>query len=304
MDNKFIGLMVGLTVGVLMVSGFLWPVVSDATSTETKFVNEGYLRYTSIESDSAEEITVFWDHTDPKNIVVGENTLNLSTMNNWTSIVFGDDWAIRYVTSADAVGTTIQYIGPTNSAYMGASDTDTVDLTITLSAGTMSISNGTTTQTAAYTTAYYPDPNGTMTMKRSNESVYMLKDSSIIEANGTTNVAGVGVGVHFKGTIEDGYDFTLYRNTNSTEVSNVVSNYEAVSGYENLVSLASITFDMTPAGENATQATYSYFLVPYEVTAEKSWHLDTMQIAMIGVIGTLGAIVLIAAAAGSIRRLD
>ena len=278
---------VALVVAIVITVSCAIPVISDSTQAEDTFTNEGYARYTSIESTDDTEITIFWDHTDPKNVVVGTDKISFSECSNWTSIVFGQDWTVRYATSSQNNDTNVQYIGPTNSDYVAGGTTLGYDVTIVLDSGTATITNGETTKTATYTTAYYPDNNGSMIMKKSDMSAYLLKDSSIVVANGNTTVGGVGVGVYFTGTVDDGYNMSLYRNTNDTEVSNVVSNYNDVSGYLDLIKLTDITFDMTPDGGTATQATYSYFLVPYEVTAERAIHPDSTLSTIINVIPVL-----------------
>lgn len=297
MRNIFV-MIITLTVGVILAGALLAPVIDDVTTTEQTFTNEGYSRYTSISSTDEDVITIEWDHTNPKILSIGDQEIDCSTLQAYTSICFGDDWAIRYITSAGGPSTTIQYIGPTASEYLQATNAGTADLTITLESGDMTITDGTSTKTADYTDVYYPDTAGSMIMKKATSSAYLLKDSSIINANGSTQVGNVGVGVRFEGTIEDGYTFTLYRNTNDCTVSNVVSHYTEDSKYIGLVELSSITFDMTPDGGSATEATYSYFLVPYQVTAELSQHLDDGEIAMMDMIPIMVIICLVMAMVG------
>ena len=286
MDNKLIGLIMAAVVGIIMIGALLMPVVNDASTTEKTFTNEGYARYTSITDDSADEISITWDHTDFTKFTVDSEVIDCSTMSQYTSIVFGDNWTVRFITNNFNYGG-IQYVGPAGSDYLSVDTAGTKDLTITLSSGTMTVTDGTTTKTVTYTTAYYPDNDGSMIMKKSDKIAYLLKDSSIINANGNTAVSGVTIGVRFDGTIADGYEFTLYRNSNDCSVSNVVSNYVENDKYIDLVELSSITFDLTPDGGTATAATYSYFLVPYQVTAELSEHLDAGSIAILAALPVL-----------------
>lgn len=305
--KNMLELVVGIAVGVLVLSAALFPVIDSATATEHTLTNEGYSRYASIESTSEDVITISWDHTNPKYLTIGDDQINCSSLQSYTSIIFGDDWAIRYITAAGStLSTTIQYIGPTASEYMQVTTAGTADLTITLEAGDMTVTDGTTTKTADYTSAYYPNSDGSMVMKKSDSKAYLLKDSSIINANGSTQVGSVGVGVHFEGTVADGYEFTLYRNTNNTEVSNVESNYVENGKYLGVIELTNITFDMTPEGGTATAATYSYFLVPYQITAELAVHASEDEIEILETIPILIIIGLIMGIVGMIaaRRYE
>ena len=303
MNNKLIPIVITLVVGIILAGSVLMPVLNDATKTEQILTNEGFSRYAAIEATEESPIIITWDHTNPKYLTVGDDQINCSSLQSYTSIVFGDDWAIRYITAAGStITTTIQYIGPTASEYVQVTTAGTADLTITLEAGDMTITDGTTTNTADYTTAYYPNSNGSMIMKAANSSAYLLKDSSIINANGITQVGTVGVGVHFEGTVADGYEFTLYRNSNNTEVTNVESNYVENKDYIGVIELTTVTFDMTPEEGDATAATYSYFLVPYQITAELSQHLTPGQIALMGAIPVLVIVALLVVAVGVVAR--
>ena len=302
MDNKFIALVVGLTVGVIMLSGFLWPVVADATATNETFTNGGYYRMAEIGDDA---ITIEWDHTTPKQITVNDEVVDLTKVptNKVVTIAVTDETIIRYapVTS----NTLIQVYS--SSGYYGAGVNDGTDMEITIDNGTLTADNGSgTTVTKTITSGYYASNNGKWIMKTDGETAFIHKDDSVVVLAGNTNVGNVTIGIYANGTINDGLSFETFPvdgNAHVVTYGDVTFNYTDVTGYIDLVKLSNCQFDITCDDTTAT-ATYSYFLVPYEVTAEKSWHLDTTQIALVAAIGTLGAIVLIAAAAGSIRRLD
>ena len=307
MENKFIALVVGLTVGVIMLSGFLWPVVADATTTEKTFTNAGYFTMDKYTLD--EDITVSWDHSNPDVVTVGDETVNITApIGKWVSIVVGDNWYFRYIhTNADVREVQMSYGGV---ATITASTSNEKDLTLECSEGT---ATGTvyaagvaeTPKTASYTELYVISKNGEFyIMKDSDAASTMLKDSKFIGVGQTFLSGGASI-IKVEGSIEDGATVTIVGSTVTATVDTDTISVNATpkTGYIDCYDLSSITFDITTSG-GTTHATYNYFIVPAEVTAEKAEHLDTMQIAMIGVIGTLGAIVLIAAAAGSIRRLD
>ena len=296
MNNKLIPIVLTLVVGIILAGSVLMPVINDATETERTFINDGYMRYSAIESTATDEITIEWDYTAPKSLTVGDETIDLSVLDKDTSIVFGDNWSVRYTTAGD-----LQYIGNLNADYLFVTATDEANLTITLNAGSATLVSGTTTKTNTYTTAYYPNNDGTMIMKKANESAYLLKDSSIISANGITNVPGGSVGIRFTGTINDGFDFTYYRNTAEYEEENVSANYSEISEYTDLVKLNNITFNLV-SGDNDILATYSYFLIPYEVTAENSHPLSPGQIALMGAIPVMVIVALLVVAVGVVAR--
>ena len=307
MENKFIGLMVGLTVGVLMVSGFLWPVVADATATTEKVENTGYYYLDKYGTD--ESITINWDHTKPKVLTVNDEDVPVEglPLNQWVSLVVGDTWGLRYANGGTLFFTSFAY-GTMQS--IGASTQDNKDLTIVCENGTATATPYTagtagTSASVSYSEIYIIANEGDYVMKKSNESVNMAGDTPIVAFGNTTLDAGYACMVKLSGSIEGGIIPTILASTTgAAEVvaDSVVVNSSELTNYVGY-SLENIQFEISDRDTNHP-ATYSYFIVPAMVTLEKAHHLDTMQIAMIGVIGTLGAIVLIAAAAGSIRRLD
>ena len=290
MDNKFVGLMVGLTVGVLMVSGFLWPVVADATASEKTFVNTGLWRMDELESGDT------WVRTASTDSWAYNGEEVLTSQNSNSSTIVGSNWTIR--------GTGV---------FWGATYyTNNPDITLTVNEDSVTV----VTKTISGIEGYGVKPNGAYLMTSYTEPVY-IKGDSVIYATGSSNIGpGLGFVTHIEGNITDGVTAECWSVNNTGTLSNfIVSNVEVhaeeVAGYEDLYKLTGITFDVsaTYTHDSTTETvtgtmSYSSYVVPYQVTAEKSWHLDTTQVALVAAIGTLGAIVLIAAAAGSIRRLD
>lgn len=307
MDNKFIGLMVGLTVGVLMISGFLWPIVADATATEKTLTNNGYYRV----SETEDNTVIVWDTANSPNIItVNGEEINLSTLglsaNSSYTIAFANDFLLRYFPLGNSSNMQV-WASSYTGLGIGASSGVTGTFTITSTGITLEKSDSETVQTATHTGSYFKiDPKGDYTLKKPNETAYVSEDSTIIYAAGISGVGAPGnlTSIYFEGTTEE-IEYTVMRANVNVSNSNVV--YTDNAKYVDVVNLEKVTFTTTyeNAGETYTiDQTYSYFFVPYQITAELSNHLDTTQIALVAAIGTLGAIVLIAAAAGSIRRLD
>ena len=322
MENKFIALAVGLTVGVIMLSGFLWPVVSDATATATTFANEGYYTMDEVTNDTV--TTIEWEKANPDTLIVDDVPFDMSfaETNKSYTIIGSDSMILRYLKDTTNRGVMIFSNDP-NAAYVsfhtGTAATSGDKVTITLSNNSVTfITDGTTpinkTVADIGDDAYVINPTGTgnysVVMKKADIPAYVLGDSTIRFMGVSVAGGPGGIALYGIGTLDDGIEIsTIYTNNTTTDVS--YSDPEPtdteISGYDSLYSLDKYTFTIsyTDNGTPKTfDATYSYFLIPNEVTAEKSWHLDTTQIALVAAIGTLGAIVLIAAAAGSIRRLD
>lgn len=302
MDNKFIGLMVGLTVGVLMVSGFLWPIVSDATATESTFKNTGAF---FVEVDPTDTYTISYDNAVANNVITVNGTA--ITLNRDYSIIALENAILRI----NADSHKLDWNG--NGQYIAGINA----LNITISAGTISGVYKTTGEEVAwpamtYTKCYVISPTDQdLIMSEYNTPVKVKGDDEIV-AFGRTVLNDAGTNKQFliqiNGTINDGVTVTVANVSSGQAVDATISDLQVntteIEGYENLYELTSITFKAALGSSPAGNVTYTAYIVPAEVTAEKSWHLDTTQIALVAAIGTLGAIVLIAAAAGSIRRLD
>lgn len=285
MDNKFVGLMVGLTVGVLMVSGFLWPIVSDATATDKTFENTG-LYYMTNPTES-----VHLEYLGNANWEVNDEPLTYTNIGA-TNIIVTDSLFVRNIG---------QVRGSLNVTWT------TADLTIGNGSitGTATTTGGTVTVDITYTEVYVAtNEKAEYVMKSNTSPSYITAESKLIgkglssvkDSTGNNNTSEFSI-------IVDDLTATVTTSNQNISISNVAVNYTEVEGYVGLLKFESVTFTVT-WGEYSTDCTYNIVIVPSEVTVEKADHLDTMQIAMVGVIGTLGAIVLIAAAAGAIRRLD
>lgn len=304
MDNKFIGLMVGLTVGVLMLSGFLWPVVADATTTTETFENKGYAYMTNDDSISRHYVY------DGTTLTVNDVELSYGTSNH-TLIVADNMLLMREAWN----GLTV-FKASIGNAYWGVV-TDSFDFTIyngTVT-GTLVNSGNSGTINVSYDEIWMAIPEKSdYILTEYNSSNYVLNESQIY-GFGITGVKNsdsdtTSTKLIVKGSIADGFTAEIesrVSNVGTITLGDVTANYTAVSGVKNTYLLDSLTFVATYTENDTTYTTdviYSSFIIPAKVTAEKSWHLDTTQIALVAAIGTLGAIVLIAAAAGSIRRLD
>lgn len=291
MENKLVAGIVAAAVVVILIAGVLMPALSNATSTDDTFTNDGYFRMSRID-DTAENITVVWDHTKPHTFTVNSTDYEISTIGRAISMVFGDDWIIRYNDSTTNV--TVQGFHMATNSFAGpsASVNNGKDMTITLSQGTMTMTNGTDTRTMSYTDGFYIDPNGSYIMRNNADDGAYVKGSDIVEGRGDTvlwenssNITG------FMGSIDDGLIGGLYWSTVSGfedfEI-NTTANYDSVSSHNDLYKLKSVQYTVLKTGDETPEdVTYTVFAVPYQVTAEKAQHLTNAQIVILDVIPLL-----------------
>lgn len=302
-------LIITLVVGVILTGALLGPVISDASETERTFTNAGYFTMDKYALD--EEITVSWDHSNPDVVTVGDETINITApIGKWVSIVVGDNWYFRYIhTNADVREVQMSYGGV---ATITASTSDGTDITLECSEGTATGTVYTagvagTPKTVSYTELYVISENGKYyIMKDSDAAATMLKDSEFIGVGQTFLSGGASI-IKVEGTIEDGATVTIIGSTVTANVDTDTISVNATpkSGYIDCYDLSSITFDVTTSG-GTTHATYNYFIVPAEVTAELSNHLTPGQISLMGAIPVLVIVALLMVAIGGIalRRND
>lgn len=282
MDMKIPMVAISAAIVVIVLASVLMPVLGDATETEKTFTNEGYYRMSEITSDTS--LVISWTYEDPTNITVGDATVSMDKVPVGTTvtIVGGNDYVIRYLNN----GATSKWIqGYDSNGVSTAKSESSQSCTITISGLSVSASIGGGTRSGTLNDGYHIDPNGPFIMKDKDKGAYVKTDDSLIVFSGLTGT----VKVFATGTIDDGMDFAAIENTTFGDVT---FNYTEDPKYTNLVSLTTCTFDITVSG-TTTAATYSYYLVPYEVTAERAIHLDPNEIAILGAIPALVIVALL-----------
>lgn len=298
--NKITGLVIALVVGGLLVGGLLIPSIEGMTATETTFENEGLFYMTQYSEDDTIP-TIIWDHTTPDKLTVGEDVLTLADSTIPQSIVFGDNWAVRY----DAETASLSYVqlfGNANGIIVSATTQNELDMTISFESGTVTVTNGTDTSTQPYTTLYCIAKTGAYVMKNPNDSVYLKDDSQAIVVGRTILLNWGPINFKFSGDIKDGFEAEPIYPTSGYTVDNYTVDDSAIQGYVELYTLSKVTFDITNSESVIRTATYSQFVVPASITAEKAQHMDATQIAMFGVISILGIVALVVVAANGIRN--
>ena len=314
--TNLLTLVVTLTVGIILAGSLLMPVLTDATTTEKTLKNTGYYSMDKITDDG--ELVLFWDYTKPTIITVNDVDIDLSTkglVGGMSYTILGsDNFIVRYVYGATPYiqAFASQEVTP---AFIQATIATTSTFTATLSEGTYTFE----TTNASYPTpieltasdeSYCINPSGTgaYVMKKSTEGAFVETNTTIIVLNGdTATIAGTDMGLFAKGTIGGNLNATIFRGTSVYDItlSDFTYNTTDVAGYIDLVKLTSVQFTVTQNAQDIN-VTYSYFIVPVNVTAELSQHLDAGEIALITALPLLVIIGLVMAGVGaiSIRNRD
>ena len=283
MEMKIVGVTLAAFVSLVVLAAVLVPILDDATTVNEMFTNVGYYDMSYTEDDA---VSVAWDHTAPHQVTVNNEIVALpESPQNALTIVCGDGWLIRYT------GTAFQlYLNA--SSNRSASVNDGTDATFVASGGSAtftSTAESNNTATVSYTSMYYVNSDGIYVMKQSDKPAY-VKGDSLMYGQGRSYLNNVGgtVMLRVDGTIDDGVTVTnIYPNANY-EFSDVTINKTPVTGFKDLYQVDTLTFTATNISTTATDdVTYSYFIVPAEVTAERSVHFTDNMNELLGVIPVL-----------------
>lgn len=281
MDIKgFPALIVGVVVA-LVLAGAVLPVFAETTSAEATFTNDGLIRMEKITNE--DNLTATWSYSDPYALNVNGVRIILPNSASIALTVVGSiDIILRYTPGTG--GTSTQMIGFIGNSTIQASTDNQRDITITISEGNISVTNGVTSASAVFEYAFIVSNDGAYTMKNPNDSVYILTDSEIY-GFGRTWLPSSSVTVNFNivGSTE-GVIVSSFGTVEAT-ASNININYSVIDSYIDLVNFNSITFDATVTGTDSV--TYNQVIVPYEVTAEKTIHPDATLSTLLNILPLL-----------------
>ena len=311
MESKnLLTLAITLTVGIILAGSLLMPVISDATTTERTFTNNGYFRMS--ETLSTDENTVItWDSANAFVFNLNGNDIELppgatsGTVYPYT-ILASDAWALRAAVLNDTVNVDLTLYGSGSDStllwFVNSWSNDTA--TITLSAGTASFkANDSTPVTVSYTHAFIPDENGNYILKKGTETAYLHGESLIYATGRTTATFGedsVDLNINIEGNITDGETVTVLAPTGYTSDNIEVVNSQ-VTGYKDLYTFDKVTFEITETDSSTTvDVVYSQVIVPYQITAELSQHLDPAEIAIMNALPVLIIVALVVMATGAL----
>lgn len=284
--NKLIAGIVAAAIAIIVLAGVLMPALSNATTTEDTFTNEGVFYYGIFEP--TDTYTLTWD-VSTGTIVVNDVTVTPIDgiqigKNASYSIISSDDVLLRFGSTSTYYY--MQVVGKdSNSANVSTGGT-TGSATIT--GGQLSVTavgDSTTTKTFDFTELYAIVPTEDQAILKASSSAVYIKGDSPIYASGLTNITNWNNMFHFEGTYDDGITISSPNMPDAT-YDNITWNIQPVEGYIDLYKLTSIEFDITNNG-TTVHATYSYFGVPSEVTAERSVHLTDAMNVILNVIPLL-----------------
>lgn len=271
--NKIVVGLVGLTVMAVIFSAML-PIMGDVTSAEDTFKNEGYFYL----DEFTDNYTFKWDYDDPTTFVInGEEVTFVNQSGLTISVVLGEKFAIRY----GDTGLLCNFYGM--GTFITANATNKV-MTASLSSGSFTVSNGATSKTVTDVSNLYSIVDkGDYVMKDSSKIAYLNEDSDIY-ASGQTYNGGAYIFWHLEGVpaVDTGILWPDDFDSGLT-VSNKNVNIEENSNHIDLYELTNLTF--TAVKSDVTyNVTASYFVVPAEVTAERSIHPDGPTTAILNML--------------------
>lgn len=315
--GKNIMMIVSLMVAVIIALAVLVPVIQDTSASEDTITNSGYLRMKHTDATDETVYTIEWDKSVSPNIItVNDVDVPIKNIpNNYISfnVVFNSNWLIR-ATSNDGTTSisTLQY-------YTTSGGVTSINNTMSLvcDSGSFTMSHDSSSKSGTYTDLYIPDKDGPYIMKSRDSPAYMLADSEFIGYGLTPMISPVnqstispGLGLLVNGTIEDGVTITPWRGVSSynssysdeTIVSSESKTWVGVYDLDKITFTATLTSTSDETVTEGTAVTYSYFLVPYEITAERIVHVTPIEASLLGIIPLLVVIGIVIGAVWFIRQ--
>lgn len=315
MESKnLLTLAITLTVGIILAGSLLMPVISDATTTEKTFENEGYFFMDKISSTDEDTHTITWAASTPNIIVVDGTNMDIASFglpSGFASVtIFATETDIIRL-GANNDGTSLNWVQVRGSTWYYSSST--TSFTATIAGGDLTAVLDGTTRATTYTDAYLidKDENGAYVMKKSDEKAFMLADSEFYNI-GVTNITSGFIILKVEGNIESATvtPLTISPETFSTPTisdEEIVKN--TVNGYKDLYQFDKLTFTASyndGTNDKTIDCVYSYVIVPASVTAELTNHLNPGEIAIMNALPVLiiAALVVMAAGALYLKRDD
>ena len=306
MDNKILTLCITLVVGVILAGSLLMPVLNDATQTEGTATNDGYFRMQKITDEDETIYTLTWDRTSDKVLLNGTEVAMTGKSGynalSGVSIAMTDNTISRY-----SPGLRIQSWISGVGGSMGYSSTT---MEIEFNQGTITITadeglESEAVKTTTYEYAYFASNTGDYVMKDKDQKAAVFADSEIY-AMGVTNInnstnPGTPVLSVLKMTGDaSSVEFSaIYGLSGTPTFSDVEIVKTENSKYVGVYDLDKVTATVTYDGAD-TAITYSYFVVPYQITAELSEHMTSGVIALMHAIPIMVIIALVMVAVGAI----
>lgn len=294
-------ILVSVLVCGVIIAGML-PVFGDVTAKEDTLTNDGYVRMAYITSDDETTYNIQWVRSNPNVIKVNDDTVKMHPVaGTYTFTVIADTNFIVRASVNNGNVVNMQYYGPTGGV-LSAGDS----CTAVLSSGTLTYTtHNETTRTGSYSSAYIPSSNGAYVMKYADKSAYIQPDSllygyGITRTSNPVDSGSPGYGLIVSGNMDDGITVSKWRGSDNIVFSDITINATESKNYVDTYEFSSITFngtvtttveEETVTGDN--EITYSYILVPYEITAERTVQMDGSTATVIDLIPLIAVIGLV-----------
>lgn len=305
--RKIIMASITAVVVIAVLAGTLIPVLDDATATTDTFTNEGLYRMEKITATDSETHTMEWVKSTDTFTVDG-TIIDMGDTSTYSgvSVAILDTGLFRY-----QPGVRIQ---SWSTGVGGSQGYSAIALEIVFSGGTANITyteadNTESTSTRSYEWAYILSNDGPYIMKGSSDRSYTNADSEIL-GMGLTNLASGDTTVlsilKMDGTPET-VDFSaIYVNgdasvTNPPTFSNVNIDKNTVSNYVDLYQIGGVTATAT-LNDTDTSISYTWFVVPYEVSAERAVHFTDGENAIFNAIPVIVIVALLLAVVALVLR--
>lgn len=293
MNMKIVGVTLATFVSLVVLAAVLMPILDDATTVNETFTNEGYFFMDKVDSGTA--MTVVWDYTEPTTLTVNGENVALPDKDHMSTIPFtilcNDSWFLRYGYDNTDGYYIAAYQNSVSTSYSGnVTNERSISVSVT-DAGVTTIDNGTAhTWSNATGDFYVISDSGDYVMKKMDKDAYVLGDSTIF-GYGRTYARNYNYLSHLKGSVDDGITGGFYPEATITTagwtISDVTLNSASVTGYKDLYTVSTMTYEITGEGIQPYTAVFSQYIVPYEVTAERSIHFTDNMNELLGVIPVL-----------------
>lgn len=290
MDNKLVMISIAAVIGIIVLGSVLMPILDDSTATTDTFTNEGYFYMQKITSDDDATYTISYRYDNGASFKYGDAEI---PTNGWpSSVTIATDatgWVIRAGVSEyiglQGIGYNFSFGGHNSVSAIATFSNGTATVTRTILNGEgQEIAGSTLTTTYDELWLYSPDPTDYI-MKKADTKAYLLDDDGYT-AVGVTTVTSWNTVVKITGNVDDYTATIIYPPNITTTVTNKEIVKTQVDSYVDLYQLDKLTFTIND-GTTTVDATYSYFIVPSEVTAERSVHFTPGQNAIFAAIPVL-----------------
>lgn len=299
--SKIPVLVVALVIGIVLVTSAVVPLASDYSDAKT-FTNEGYFYMQKITADDEGTYTFDYQYdADTTTLSFKFNDVAIDTT-GWPSnlpvtvATDSDNWVVR-------MGYYSEYIGLQGVGYgfaFGGHNTKSVSVTFSQGTATATATNA-ADSTATYSTTYtemwiYSPVPTDYVMKKADKMAYMLDDSEFY-AIGITSMTTWNTAISITGTVDNFDGSIIYPPNLTTTITNKEIIKTEVDSYVDLNQLDKLTFTIND-GTTTVNATYSYFIVPSEVTADPDNPAAYKN--LVKVVPLMAFIMLVVAAAGMV----